>query len=76
MYCIAFSLLDAASYKPSISFSGVDSSDLLICVSSKSFDMVFMRLVWHLFEFTSQDTRYIQDVQKFKDPSSCHQQMF
>ena len=62
-------MLDVASHKPCISLPGIDSSDLLICVSSASFDIVLMRLVQHLFEFVSQDTKYIQDVEKFRDPS-------
>ena len=60
-------MLDAASYNLCISLSGMDSAVLLIWVSSASFDMVLIKLVRYLSEFASQDTKYMHDMEKFRE---------
>ena len=54
---------------PCISLTGMLSSVLAIKVSSLSLDIVLIRLVLTLLEFTSHETRYIHDVEKFMDLS-------
>ena len=68
--CKALKAFEAANHNPCISLSCMKASVWLILVLSTSFYMVFIRLVLHLSDLVSQDTRQILNMKKFSDPSA------